>query len=163
LGFYGCFERYYNDRSVAGVTRKDLEHLDMSKPLPDGMDLVAEVILLNDWFPMRTFGKEKEETDQSKTFPSILEYQFKPVKEALNARYTWKGECPRDISALRRLLARSGIDLDVMRDPWGMPYRPVFSVNRDMDILEFISAGPDKRFGTEDDFVATPAIERPYF
>ncbi len=40
-----------------------------------------------------------------------------------------------------------------VKDPWGTPYRAGFSVAREWDVLEILSAGPDKTFGTEDDFV----------
>src|ERR1700730_10959809 len=63
---------------------------------------------------------------------------------------------------LRAELITSGIRLDDLLDPWGMPFRSHFSVRNDMDALEITSAGPDKTFDTEDDFEVAK-IERPYF
>src|SRR5262249_9124266 len=54
----------------------------------------------------------------------------------------------------RRQMLLAGIELDELRDPWGTPYRPKFSVETVNDVFELISAGPDKRFDTGDDFTA---------
>lgn len=49
------------------------------------------------------------------------------------------------------MLADSGIDLETVRDPWGNPYRPVFSIDKQADVLSFASSGADKRANTDDD------------
>src|SRR5213075_1391061 len=61
-GRYGFYESYCYlagcGGNVAGVTRKDLDRIDLSKPLPDGLDLVAELLLTNYQFTPRLFQSE---------------------------------------------------------------------------------------------------------
>ncbi len=159
-GFYTAF---LSDDGLAGVSRKDLDRIDLSKPQPPELDLVAEIMLNQSgrYYP-DTFGSETRETNQRVLFAGTVEPQFKPVADALNKFYTSRALYPADETALRRLLADSGIDLDGLRDPWGERYRAVFSVESAMDTLSFESAGADKRFSTADDFVATKS-RWPYF
>ncbi|HEX8185101.1 MAG TPA: MG2 domain-containing protein, partial [Blastocatellia bacterium] len=143
----------YSD-SFAGVTRKDLEHLDLTKPLPEGLETVAGMLLHRGNYYPKIFAGNDYEYNQSSVFARAVKAQLEPVKGALSARYARKAEYPRDVKSLRRLLADFGIEFDKLRDPWGLPYRAVFKVEQKMDCLEFESAGADKRFGTEDDFIA---------
>jgi hypothetical protein len=162
-GFAYSISRLLESEGFAGVTRKDLERLDLSKPLPDGLDILAEVLLgSGNYFP-QIFGGDDYEADQRSLFTHISEAQLKPVKDALNTRYARRGEYPRDAEALSRVLVDFGIEFDKLKDPWGMPYRPVFSVENYLDSLVFESAGADKQFGTGDDFIPTSKIGWPYF
>src|SRR5262249_44052357 len=71
-------------------------------------------------------------------------------------------EYAKDEADLRRLLLQSGIDLNSVRDPWGMAFRPVFWINKQYDVLNLESAGADKRFDTDDDLIASQQ-SWPYF
>ncbi|WP_321478054.1 MG2 domain-containing protein [uncultured Paludibaculum sp.] len=71
-------------------------------------------------------------------------------------RNSWRrcisvGNCPTEDGQFRRFMAASGWNPSGIVDPWDTPLRPVFTVQREQRHLEFISAGPDKRFGTADD------------
>jgi hypothetical protein len=163
FGFYGSFShwRRYDDQ-VGGVTRRDLQRIDFTKALPDGMDLVAELILGADSFWPAFFNGSKFETDPNSVFAGLTGPQIKPVEELLNSQYKNNGDYPTNVQTFRRLLFESGIDLEQMRDPWGTRYRTKFSVEKDDQVLELVSAGPDKQFDTRDDFLVERTT-RPYF
>lgn len=158
FGFYDCF-RYLlgaND-SLAGVTRRDLDRIDLSKPLPEGLELLAE-ILLNQrdygYYQPVFFGGDEFETDAENVFRYEISAELKPIEAALFSHYASKSIYPTDETTLRRQMLIAGVELDEIRDPWGTAYRPKFSVETINDVLELISAGPDKRFDTDDDFIA---------
>ncbi|HZT58516.1 MAG TPA: alpha-2-macroglobulin family protein, partial [Pyrinomonadaceae bacterium] len=162
-GFAGdIHERLGEGESLAGVTRRSLDQLDLSKPVPDGLDLLAEIMLnRNAYAPANTFG-EGFTRDQHAVFLNALDKQLKPVRDALGARYLRTGEYPRDEAALRRTLSEAGISFDELRDPWGVPYRARFGTEQDKDTVEIVSAAADKRADTGDDFVALKQAW-PYF
>ncbi|HKQ73450.1 MAG TPA: MG2 domain-containing protein [Blastocatellia bacterium] len=158
LGFFDCFRNLLglND-SLAGVTRRDLDRIDPSKPLPEGLELLAE-ILLNQrdygYYRPEFFGSDEFETDPEKVFRYEISAELKPIEAALFSHYTSKSIYPIDETTLRRQMLIAGVELDEIRDPWGATYRPKFSVETINDRFELISAGPDKRFDTDDDFMA---------
>jgi hypothetical protein len=162
-GFYGAY-CYLNDCSgvVAGVTRKDLDHLDLSKPLPEGLDLLAEVLLTNYIFQPRFFQSEKYENDAAKVFADFIENQLDPLKQRLDADYKDNCVYPGNLAALRRLSSLAGTSLDELRDPWETPYRVSFFAEGAADVLLITSAGADKQIDSADDFTVL-RIERPYF
>src|SRR4030095_16988542 len=46
FGFYDCFRGMLGaGAGLAGVTRRDLDRIDLSKPLPEGLELVADILL----------------------------------------------------------------------------------------------------------------------
>jgi hypothetical protein len=150
------------DDEFAGVKRRDLYALDSSKPFDADLDLLAEVMLANDsYWPRLSSSMEYAEALQQ-AFGPIFAVELRVVKEALDAGYASSGAYVRDVAALRKLLADAGIDLEALRDPWGTPYRVEFKTEGKWDELLINSAGPDKKFGTEDDLVAH-TTQREYF
>jgi hypothetical protein len=151
------------DETLAGVSRKDLERLDLSKPLPEGLELLAEIMLnRNGHYGLNTFGGHNYELELSKIFAPLMNAQLKPVQDALNTLYKNSMEYPSDETHLRRILSASGINFDALLDPWGTPYHSLFSVHSQFDVLEILSAGADKRFRTADDFNVA-VLSWPYF
>jgi hypothetical protein len=151
------------DDRVAGVSRKELDRVDLSKPLPDGLELLAEVLLnRNGHNSPNTFSGNYYELDPSKIFTPLIHSQLKAVENALNARYSRSMEYPADEASLNRFLSESSIDFNSLRDPWGMPYRARFSIENERDVLKIFSAGADKRVGTADDF-SIAVFSWPYF
>ncbi len=158
FGFYDCFQDLLGvGNGLAGVTRRDLDRIDLSKPLPEGLELVAE-ILLNQrdygYYRPKFFGGDEFETDAEEAFKHAISAGLKPVEAALFSNYTSKSIYPGDEATWRRKMLLAGIEPDDLADPWGTPYRPKFSTETINDVFELISAGPDKRFGTDDDFSA---------
>jgi hypothetical protein len=162
-GFYGayCYLSGCNGE-VAGVTRKDLDRVALSKPLPDGLDLVAEVLLTNYGFEPRFFHSERFDANPARAFKDFIEYQIDPLKDRLESEYKLNCDYPKDEAALRRFASTAGIAFDELRDPWETPYRTSFLAQGASDVLEITSAGTDKHFNTADDFTVL-RIARPYF
>ena len=158
FGFYDCFRDLLGmGNSLAGVTRRDLDRIDLSKPLPEGLELVAE-ILLNQrdygYYRPEIFRGDEFEADAEEVFKHAISAKLKPVEDALDSHYGLKSIYPVDEATWRRQTLLAGIEPDELHDPWGTPYRPKFSTETINDVFELISAGPDKRFGTGDDFSA---------
>lgn len=162
-GFYNLY-RSLNayEGELSGLTTEDFFKLDMSKPVPADMELVAEIMLRGgDYYP-NIFSSEVYSLDQREIFSKLLARQVKPLEDALAAHYSGRMEYPSDEASLRRLLGEARLDLSEQRDPWGTPFRASFNTEREQDVLKVASAGADKRFDTEDDFIAT-RLSWPYF
>ncbi|MCA1615840.1 MAG: hypothetical protein LC800_17405 [Acidobacteria bacterium] len=166
-GFSDSFYSFwYGPEAIGGVSLRDLEKLDPRKARPGGFDAVAELLLARgyDDYSPNIFGSgDGGRAEQPAAFAGLAKAQLKPALDALAAHYAKTGAHPADEKNLRRLLlAAAGLDLGAVRDPWGTPYRAEFSVERQFDVLQFVSAGADKRFGTDDDWRAGRS-EWPYF
>jgi hypothetical protein len=151
-----CYFQGYTD-TLAGVTRKDLDRLDTAKPLPDGLDLVAEILLNRSYNYVPQFFRSEKYESGHQAFAHLISAQLDPLQRELALYYTLKGAYPTNEDMLRRLLITAGIDFDELRDPWGMPYRAAFGVEKGASEFHLWSAGPDKLFGTPDDFSAASA------
>jgi len=152
-GFYRFRDLWGEATELNGVHRRDLDKIDMTKPVPDGLELVAEALLQGNTLWPVTFASDSRATDLSKLFASEIDSKIRPIQAALDLRFEQKGEYPRTESALESYVLAAGQSFGDARDPWGTSYRASFSVAREWDVLEILSAGPDKTPGTEDDFV----------
>jgi hypothetical protein len=155
-GFYGQFRSFwYGDDSVAGLTLRDLERLDPARSVSRDLDLAAELLLQrDDYYEPNFFGGADYETNQASVFADLAASELKEARRALATMYEKSGEYPRDEETMRRLLSEAGVVPALVRDPWGTPYRGAFSVEQAYDVVEFASAGADKRFDTADDWKA---------
>jgi len=162
-GFYGsyCYLSGCND-GVAGVTRKDLDQIDLSKPLPEGLELVAEVLLNTYRFEPRLFHSARFDEDPARVFSGFFENQINPLKDRLELEYKENCVYPADQAALRRLASTAGIALEKLRDPWETAYRTSFFAEGAADVVQLTSAGADKQFETADDLTVLRR-EWPYF
>jgi hypothetical protein len=161
-GFYGFRGTWDDEEECKGVRRRDLNKLDLSRPLPEGWELVAEVLLRGrDMYPS-SFESDADKERLRQVFAHQIEAQILPVRKALELHYLQTGEYPKTLAGLDEDLAKAGIQFEKLRDPWSQPYHAEFSVRRESDVLEIKSAGPDKKMGTEDDLTATP-MTWPYF
>jgi hypothetical protein len=162
FGFYGSFSQWrgYDDQ-VGSITRKDLQRVDLTKALPEGIESVAELLLSAD--PVRPVFFETNEfaADHRRVFSESLDLYFKPLRNILDGQYK-NGVYPENRETLRRLLFESGVEVDQLRDPWGTVYREVFSFAKADSIFDIVSAGPDKVFNTADDLTSAHIV-RPYF
>ena len=155
----GSWERFFhsslNTFSAGGVTRDELDRVDFSKPLPEGLDLVAEFMLANaeTGYSPQFFNNQPTTPDLEELFEKQIKESLKPLKHALNQRYKRKQEYPKNEAALRRYLSEEGVEFNSIRDPWGSPYHADFSIkDESLDGLGLNSIGPDKKPGTSDDF-----------
>jgi hypothetical protein len=165
FGFAGSFFDYwYGYSTVAGVTRRDVERLNPAGKRPAGFDTVAELLYNNETY----YGSHRVATgtdfdrEQARVFADLVKAHLRPVRNALALHYDATADYPADEAALVRTLAQSGVDFAALRDPWGQPYRPRFSSERENDRLELYTAGADERPDTDDDFVAA-SLSWPYF
>lgn len=140
--------------SFAGVNIKDLNELDLTKPITAELQLVAEAMIYDSYYRPNTFYSPKYNAEAKSIFGESIKRQFAPVEKALNEAYKVDYSHPTDEASLRSMLAAASIDSKSLSDPWGMPYRAVFSVEKARDIVTFLSNGPDKIVDTADDFTA---------
>ncbi len=165
-GEYGFYRVYCYlsgcDSQVAGITLKDLDRVDLTKPLPDGLDLAAEVLLTNYRFEPQFFHSEDDIARADIAFSQFFRVQIDPLKDVLDLEYKRNSDYPKDEPSLQRVAVNEGIAFDELRDPWGTQYRDRFFAEGPSDVLQMMSAGPDKSFDTSDDFRVL-RVERPYF
>ncbi|MDX6385796.1 MAG: hypothetical protein QOK48_3369 [Blastocatellia bacterium] len=162
-GFYRSYCYLTNcSGDIGGITRKDLDQIDLSKPLSEGLDLVAEVLLADYSFEPKFFDSERINANPASVFSNFIDDQITPLKDQLESQYKTDCVYPNDLAAMERFAAAAGIDFQNLRDPWESPYRSSFFAAGASDVFELTSAGADKRFATEDDFTVL-RTERPYF
>jgi hypothetical protein len=165
FGFTGSFLDYwYGDLNIAGITRRDVERLAPASKRPEGFDTVAEMLYNNErpYDLQRVTTGTDFEREQARAFAGLLSAQLKPLTDAISTRYRDAADYPTDQAALVRQLAQAGVDFTTLRDPWGQPYEPYFTFQREKDWLQLYSSGADKRPDTDDDFVAA-TFNWPYF
>lgn len=153
-GFYSSLSRLLGTSSnFAGVTRRDLDRLDLSQTVPEDLALVAEVMMFQHggYYP-NVSNSDSYEIYAAQIYTPIMAARLQPLKSALDVRYAQSAEYPRDAGTLRRILTDAGINFESLRDSWDTPYRAVFTTERESDVLTIKSAGADKRFDTHDDF-----------
>jgi hypothetical protein len=167
FGFGRAFHDFlYGRAEVAGVTRRHVERLDLSRPPPAGLEVVAEMLFNghSGWRePAHNVESGTEFEQRAKAvFEGWQERLLKPARAALEARYTRTGFYPTDRAALDAALADAGLDLGALRDPWGRPYRTEFYFSGALDRLDVRSDGPDKRPATGDEMTVAE-FSWPYF
>ncbi len=152
-----------NDENISEITLESLKNLDMSKPIPEGLDLVAEVLLAstNRYSPVIA-ETNRFSASYSELFASVIEKDLKDIKETLELQYTKASLYPINEPTFYVLLGYFGDYFYQLKDPWETSYKIKFSVKAEMDVMEIITAGADRIFDTEDDFVALD-MRWPYF
>ncbi|MDT5261156.1 MAG: hypothetical protein QOC61_160, partial [Acidobacteriota bacterium] len=165
FGFAGSlYGFWYGEGDIAGITQRDIERLDLSRTQPLGLETVAEMIYNGDhsYDEHHVSSGTEFEREQPQVFSDLINAQLKPLNDAIHTHYTQSAEHPSDENSFVRLLAQSGVDFAALRDPWGQPYRPQFSFERELETLEIYSSGADERADTDDDFTVA-RFAWPYF
>jgi hypothetical protein len=156
--FGSYFGRFYKlmgyDRSFGNLTVKDLNDLDMTRPVSPEMQLAAEEMLAGGWYYPTVFHSSNLDAEAKTLYSELITNQLKPIERALNDQYARDFDHPTDAASLQRILAKGGIDLSSLRDPWGQPYIAQFSVNRTQDIVTLKTSAADEKPDTPDDFAA---------
>ncbi|MBK7994842.1 MAG: carboxypeptidase regulatory-like domain-containing protein [Blastocatellia bacterium] len=152
-----------NYENISGITLDNLKTLDMSKPISQDLDLVAEILLANTniYFPVIT-ETNRFSASYSRLFASVIEKDLKEIKETLESQYAKNSLYPTNEPTLFVLLGYFGDYFYQLKDPWGTNYKVKFFVKAEMDVMEIVTAGADKIFDTTDDFVALN-MGWPYF
>jgi uncharacterized protein YfaS (alpha-2-macroglobulin family) len=151
---------WWRDASnIGGVSMQDLQKTDMSKPVSDDLQLVAEAGLQHG-IPFELNLESEDYEDSQNAYEAGIKTQLKPVGDAiLAARPT---QLPQTLDGLRAIADAARLDPALLLDPWETPYK--VQVSRDWNTVDLsvLSAGPDKRFGTDDDFPVI-VVQRNFF
>ncbi|HKV39859.1 MAG TPA: alpha-2-macroglobulin family protein, partial [Blastocatellia bacterium] len=156
-------EIWGSNDTLAGLSRKDLERIEPADPLPDGIDLAAEVLLnANQDWGIGCIARVRYDADLVKTFTKEIRKTIEPVKIVLGRNYFTTGEFPSEPGSFAKILRKGGLDPTTLLDPWGTPYQEKIYAAGDREVLEIRSAGPDKHFETARDLVVA-RLWWPYF
>lgn len=154
--FGGYFSRFYGmlgyNKGFGNITLKDLNDLDLSKPVTDEMQLAAEVMLAANYYYPEISRSSSDRLEARTIYAEHFKKQFTPVENILKSEFEKTSRFPADEAGLRKILGENGIDPDKLKDPWDKNYTPVFSIDKSRVILAFRTAGADKTQMTEDDF-----------
>lgn len=134
------------------LTRRDLDNLDLTKPISEDLQLAAEFLLVPKSFYRRFFESDSFENDFSRIYKDYFDKKLENFTKILQENYDKTAEFPNDENGLRRILATGGMNFDELRDAWEMPFQVNFSINRADAILTLKTSGADKKSGTGDDF-----------
>nr|MBA2347806.1 hypothetical protein [Solirubrobacterales bacterium] len=138
-----------------GVNVKDLNELDLTKPISNDMQLVAEIILHDQYYSPNVFRSKRYYDEAKSVFAAAVTRQMQPVANGLRVAYEQQNRLhPTNEVGLRSILEGRGVDFAELRDPWGSAYVTDFSIDRSRDIVTIKTVGPDKVPGTRDDFAA---------
>ncbi len=160
---FGGWWRGYSDwlgygTSIGSVNVKDLNELDLSKPISDDLQLVAEAMLNDQYYDAKIFHSNNYFAEARSVFSSYTSKQFEPVSKALQDAYVKENYLhATDEASFNNIMVSRGVRVGELRDPWGTAYRAKYSIDKTRDILTVVSAGPDKKFDTADDFTAFSA------
>ncbi|MBS1805625.1 MAG: carboxypeptidase regulatory-like domain-containing protein [Acidobacteria bacterium] len=145
--------------AVGDVTRGSLNKIDTTKPINEDLDLAAEAVLLN----LTSEPLAIESNDDSSVrneYQQQMQAKEKPLGNALARAVPLN--LPATFETLRQFAANAGLDTGLLVDPWNVPYKVEPSEGWHTDVLTLHSAGPDKQFGTADDF-ELPLVQRNVF
>jgi hypothetical protein len=143
---------YNQEARVGGFSLQDLLDLPPDQ-IDEGHQLVAEALLGTEavFFPGLNFLRE-----QTVAYSGLVSAGLAQVVHRLDEEYRRTFRYPRDEEALIRM---AGPEYESARDPWLQPYHARFLTGGPHYVTEFLSSGPDKKFGTADDMVAA-TVER---
>jgi hypothetical protein len=156
--WYG-WKWWERDGIVAGVTLASLNRTNMEQPVSSDLDLVAEAGLQYKSSP----GIQIEESNDSSArneYETAMKRNVQPLAEAVLAARP--ARLPATLDLLRSISRAAKLDDALLLDPWNTPYRVTTKIEYDDEVVLLESAGPDNRFGTEDDFTIE-LVRRNYF
>jgi len=136
------------------LTRRDLDNLDLSKPIDADLQLAAEFLLVNKTYEPNFFASDSYQEDFSKIYSNYFLKKLASLDNVLKTHYEKTAEYPKDENSLRQILSANGVNFDQLRDAWDAPFRAEFSAARAFTVLTLKTASADKKFDTDDDFTA---------
>lgn len=145
------------EKSFGGITLKDLNELDLSKPISAETQLAAEVMLANNYYYPRIYRSENWETNAQSVYADFFKKQLTTIENVLKQQFEKDYAHPTDEASLRKILSANGVNFDSLRDPWGNVYQAVFTTEKTQNIVTLKTAGADKKAGTKDDFAVSSA------
>lgn len=161
--YYQTYNQLSNYKSsIANIDLKEINRLALSQPLSADLQLVAEVLLNEKVEFFNNEIRNKFSFGYQYLFLPKIKTTLKPIEEKLNSQYIKLSSYPKNETSFRTLLEEQTSYFDQLKDPWGSAYSIDFSSNGDMDILQIVCNGVDKKLKTEDDFVVLE-MQWPYF
>jgi len=135
--------------SIGGVSLASLDRADLTQAIPDDLDLAAEAVLE---YAGNARGKiEAEDYDEERSsFDQMMKKALAPVGTAILSAHPVR--LPEDAGVIHNITHAAGLADNSLLDPWDTPYRGRDTLEETDESLTFTSAGPDKKFGTDDDF-----------
>jgi len=140
---------WQQDLDAGGVTRASLDRTDTSQPIPEDLQLAAEAVLDRAGNPGIEIEGDTDETVRGE-YESAMARDLKPLGEAVLAAR--KARLPATADAVQAIARAAKLDDALLLDPWNTPYKVEVSSLWNEELVSLSSAGPDKRFGTGDDF-----------
>jgi len=156
---WGGWNWWRNASTIGGVSGEDIEKRDMSKPVPDDLQVVTEAGLQRGAPFLMNLESEDYDAARNEYTASIAK-QLKPVGDAILAARPER--LPATLEGVRAIAVAARLDPALLLDPWQTPYKVQVSRNSNTMDLSVVSAGPDKRFGTDDD-LSVNVVQRNYF
>ena len=138
-----------DESNIAGVTWEDLVKRDSSQPIPDDLQLAAEAGLQYN-IPFQLAIESEDYDDVRNDLNALMRKALKPVGDAILAARPVR--LPATLDGVHAITIAANLDAAVLLDPWDTPYRVQSAVEWNDEVVSMVSAGPDKRFGTADDF-----------
>jgi hypothetical protein len=102
-GFYSFRSYLGGDDEFAGLHRADLNKIDMSKPLPDGLELAAEILLQTNGYNLRFANSDDLETNLRSIFAKEIDPALRLTIEALRT-HNYPDDFPSSDAGLSRFL-----------------------------------------------------------
>ena len=121
------------------------------------VDQRSDVLTVLSAGPDKQFG-----TDDDLKAAEVRRAHFQPLQDSIKRALDALPAYPQTEQAARAALLAAHIDPDHLRDPWGTTYRFEFKIEGEFAVLRFHSAGADRVFGSQDDFVVVVVSGR-YF
>ncbi|HEY2470025.1 MAG TPA: alpha-2-macroglobulin family protein [Terracidiphilus sp.] len=150
---------FLESAAVGDVTRESLDKTDTSKPIDEDLDLAAEAVLLNSSSEPLAI-ESNDDSSVRNEYQHQMELKVKPLGDSIVAAVPLN--LPGTLDALEQIAANAKLNSGLLVDPWNVLYKVETGQGWHTDILTLRSAGPDKKFGTEDDF-ALNLVERNVF
>jgi hypothetical protein len=138
--------------SVGDVTRESLNTTGTSKPMDTDLDLAAEAVLLNSVSEPLVIESNDDSIVRGE-YQQQMEAVVRPLGQAILAAGPLS--LPATFEEVNQFAASAKLNAGFLIDPWNVPYKVETGEGWRTDLVTLRSAGPDKQFGTADDFTLT--------
>jgi hypothetical protein len=144
------------EREIGGIRLNDILMIKPEMAISQDLDLAAEALVAKD---DAYFSDENSESlKENPEFDAIF-FEMARLRVALDRYYINTLELPQSLKTLSEIFGRQWTQLS---DPWGMPYSTDFGIREQNYTITLRSSGPDKRWGTTDDFIVN-TFQQSYF
>jgi hypothetical protein len=152
----------YADRDgFAGISRADLQALDLRHGVPKDLDLLAEMVLSHSYVDLAFDSSMGSSQDQ---YLDLIRSRGRALSQTLEDHVRRTRDFPMTLEGLMKAFGSARAQAAIS-DPWDVPMRFSVALERDRYLVSSVSAGPDKRFGTVDDIedsVTNLSVFTPY-